>query len=63
MAPRGTTLRNFRCDDERWQLFLATCKGFDTDASAQIREMIDLFLDANGVAPPADSFLYPKDRT
>lgn len=58
--PPGTTLRNFRCDDERWQVFLAACRKYDTDASSQIREMIDLFLDANGIAPPADSFLYPK---
>jgi hypothetical protein len=60
---RGTTLRNFRCDDERWQKFQDTCRAENTDASAQIRDMIDLWLDANGVAPPADSFLWPKDRS
>ncbi len=58
--PRGTTLRNFRCDDGRWSLFMQACAKFDTDASTQIREMIDLFLDANDIAPPADSFLYPS---
>lgn len=54
-----TPLRNFRCDDERWGLFLALCRDVNTDASAQIREMIDQFLDAKGIAPPADSFSYP----
>ena len=58
--PPGTRLRNFRCDDERWQAFLAACRQESTDASAQIRDMIDLWLDAQGIAPPADSFLYPK---
>ena len=43
--PRGTTLRNFRCDDERWQAFLEACKEEGTDASAQIRDMIDVWLE------------------
>lgn len=57
-GPPGTPLRNFRCDGERWLAFLTTCRKNKTDASAQIRDMIDLWLDANGVAPP-DSFLWP----
>lgn len=57
---RGTTLRNFRCDDDRWQAFLEACEAGGTDASKQIRDMIDVWLDAQGIAPPADSFLYPK---
>jgi hypothetical protein len=44
MAP-GTPLRNFRCDDDRWQAFLAACQEDGTDASAQIRAMIDVWLD------------------
>lgn len=43
--PRGTTLRNFRCDDDRWQAFLAACGEEATDASAQIRAMIDVWLE------------------
>lgn len=42
---RGTTLRNFRCDDERWQAFLDACTEEETDASAQIRDMIDVWLE------------------
>jgi len=56
-----TPLRNFRCDDERWQAFLDACTDAGTDASRQIRDMIDVWLDANGIAPPPDSFLWPKD--
>lgn len=39
--PRGTTLRNVRIDDDRWQALgeLATDEG--TDRSALIRQMID----------------------
>lgn len=43
--PRGTTLRNFRCDDERWDEFLAACVADGTDASKQIRDMIDVWLE------------------
>lgn len=42
---RGTTLRNFRCDDERWEAFLEACNDEDTDASKQIRDMIDVWLE------------------
>lgn len=45
---RGTTLRNFRCDDDRWQTFLDACRVADTDASAQIRAMIDAWLEERG---------------
>lgn len=45
MSPRGTTLRNFRCDDERWMAFLNACREEETDASAQIRAMIDVWLE------------------
>lgn len=42
---RGTTLRNFRCDDERWERYVAACRDAGTDASRQIREMIDEWLE------------------
>lgn len=42
---RGTTLRNFRCDDDRWEAFLEACREEGTDASAQIRGMIDVWLE------------------
>lgn len=42
---RGTTLRNFRCDDERWDAFLAACGEEGTDASRQLRDMIDVWLE------------------
>lgn len=45
MAPRGTTLRNVRIDDERWQEFLEACAEEGTNASAQIRAMIDVWLE------------------
>lgn len=45
MAPRGTTLRNFRCDDDRWSAFLAACEDEGTDASKQIRDMIDVWME------------------
>jgi hypothetical protein len=45
VAPRGTTLRNFRCDDERWEDFLVACAEEGTDASKQIRDMIDVWLE------------------
>jgi hypothetical protein len=45
MSPRGTTLRNFRCEDERWDDFLAACAEEGTDASKQIRDMIDVWLE------------------
>lgn len=41
----ATRLRNFRCDDERWADFLAACEEEKTDASKQIREMIDVWLE------------------
>lgn len=40
-----TPLRNFRCDDERWTAFLGACAEEDTDASTQIRDMIDVWLE------------------
>lgn len=43
--PRGTTLRNFRCDDDRWEAFLTACAEEGTDASKRIRDMIDVWLD------------------
>ena len=42
---RGTTLRNFRCDEDRWRAFVDACQAEDTDASAQIRAMIDVWLE------------------
>lgn len=45
MGARGTTLRNFRCDDARWAEFMDACAEEDTDASAQIRNMIDVWLE------------------
>lgn len=47
--PPGTTLRNFRCDDDRWQAFLEACGEDDTDASKQIRDMIDVWLEGRDV--------------
>lgn len=41
---RGTTLRNFRCDDPRWDAFTDACAEDGTDASKQIRELIDGWL-------------------
>lgn len=41
----ATTLRNFRCDDARWQAFLDACRADGTDASAQMRAMIDEWLE------------------
>jgi hypothetical protein len=40
-----TPLRNFRCDDQRWEAFMAACAADRTDASREIREMIDAWLD------------------
>lgn len=42
---RGTTLRNFRCDNRRWEAFLAACAAEGTDASKQLRDMIDVWLE------------------
>lgn len=42
--PRGTKLRNFRCDDERWSSFVNACAERGTDASKQIRDLIDEWL-------------------
>lgn len=44
--PPGTKLRNFRCDDDRWDAFMRTCAGEGTDASTQLRELIDGWLSA-----------------
>lgn len=41
----ATPLRRFRCDDERWQAFQDACRADGTDASAQIRAMIDVWLE------------------
>lgn len=41
---KGTTLRNFRCDDERWDTFTTACAEEGTDASAQIRALMDDWL-------------------
>lgn len=60
---RGTTLRNVRIDDERWEGLLVVAEAEGSDRSQVIRDMIDVKLDAHGIAPPADSFLYPKDIT
>lgn len=62
MKPRGTTLRNVRIDEQRWEAFKEACADEGTDASKQIRDMIDVWLDALGrhEGIPADSFLYPK---
>jgi len=40
-----TPLRNFRCDGERWRAFLFACQHEGTDASTQIRDMIDVWLE------------------
>lgn len=50
---RGTTLRNFRCDGDRWEAFLAACSDEGTDASSQLRRMIDGWLAARGRREPA----------
>ena len=43
MAPRGTTLRNFRCDDDRWRI-VKMCQ----DLSA-IRDAMNSGVDIRGV--------------
>lgn len=44
MAPRGTTLRNVRIDDERWEALGVLAEAEDTDRSKLIRDMIDVRL-------------------
>lgn len=43
--PRGTTLRNIRIDDERWNALREAAEEQGTDASKVIRDMIDVYLD------------------
>lgn len=45
MAPRGTTLRNVRIDDERWDWLGRAADAEGTDRSKLIRDMIDVFLE------------------
>lgn len=42
----ATNLRNFRCDEELWRAFVAACREAGTDASAQIRAMIEDWLNS-----------------
>jgi hypothetical protein len=42
--PRGTTLRNVRIDDDRWNALRDAAEQQGTDASKVIREMIDVYL-------------------
>lgn len=51
---RGTTLRNIRIDDERWQALGEIAADNDTDRSAMIRDWIDS-LRADVMPPPARS--------
>lgn len=44
-----TPNRNFRCDDERWDPFLAECKEAGTDASRQLRDLIDEWMEGRRV--------------
>lgn len=55
--PRGTTLRNIRIDDARWdtlgEIAAAECK----DRSALVRDMIDVLIDGydwDAITPPTD---------
>lgn len=42
---RGTTLRNVRIDDERWEALGAAAGAEGRDRSAVIRELIDEYLE------------------
>lgn len=42
--PRGTTLRNIRIDDDRWNALREAAEQRGTDASKVIRDMIDVYL-------------------
>lgn len=44
--PRGTTLRNVRVDDARWNALREAAEQQGTDASKVIRDMIDVYLAA-----------------
>lgn len=48
---RGTTLRNVRIDDDRWQALGEVADRIDSDRSAIIRDLIDEYL----MRPPARS--------
>ena len=43
--PRGTTLRNVRIDDERWDALGEAATAEGRDRSAVIRDMIDVYLE------------------
>lgn len=45
--PRGTTLRNVRIDDERWEALRAAAQEQGTDASKVIRDLIDAYISAH----------------
>lgn len=42
--PRGTTLRNVRVDDDRWEALEKAAAAADLDRSAVIRALIDGYL-------------------
>lgn len=46
--PRGTTLRNVRIDDERWDALGEAAEAEGSDRSAVIRDMIDAYLEGRG---------------
>lgn len=41
----GTKIRSVRVDDERWTAFLEACEEEGTNASKQVRDMIDVWLE------------------
>lgn len=43
--PRGTTLRNVRLDDDRWQALGDAAEAEGKDRSKLIRDMIDVYLE------------------
>lgn len=49
MAPKGTTLRNIRIDDDRWDALGEAAAIEGRDRSAVIRDLIDEYL-----MPPPD---------
>lgn len=44
-GPRGTTLRNVRIDDERWEALGDAAEAEGRDRSAVIRDLIDAYIE------------------
>lgn len=59
--PRGTTLRNIRVDNDRWQAFGEKTERDGTDRSAMIRDWIDAYV-AAPACPECESVNVGEDR-